>query len=1848
MVELDEDIAEELEPEPAIVLPPSSPPPAGRPAPPSQRPPRMSSTPPPPPIRGSLRASKVPSPPTRPHRAPSIRTAAPSSPPPVSSPVPPPVRASAPAVPFQSTPTAPQVSRAPAPPVRPSRAPSATAAVAPAPVPAAHARGPAVSSARPEVSRAAALGEEKVGPPPAPRRVSNGTAAQIRLPEVESGPELSRRAYSHLAATTRVAAPTLTDRVAAAKELCVLCEKRLKTETLRSRQARLCYEIARLYEGPLGDWESAHRYYQKAHGLEPQFEPVLSGLVRVRARLGQWEGTLKPLEEQSDLSATPAEKAALLFVKALIQEVRLDRLSDARADFERALRLCPDDTSLSCAVERHARREQDWKTLDAALTTQASLVGKDRGLGATLLAERARVAEHFRKHSKEAAELYGHAFSTDPLASSAALSLEHLLFLDKEYSAGAELLRKRAELILDPSSRASSLSSAAAILIEARGEFLAGAELLELAWQAQPDDLGVLRTLSEVYERGGEFSGMVSALARLEQRSDDPNERAELCVVIGEIMLRRLGKREEGIAYFERARASSPGNPVCVAALCAYFAERNDWDRYVQVLGEEEAVSNSRSRRAALHCQIARTYEHRLGRLEAAIEHYRGALGLEPENESAFRELVRLLEAAGRFDEVVELHERAAADAPNDEVCFAHLFKIGQIFEDLLNAPDRAVLVYRRILDKRSDHFGAFFALQRSAGRAGAFDVLVDALVREAAVHENPRARLPLLHRAAEVTLENLGKKTEALDLFGQVLQLDKHYAPTLSALSSFYETEGRHKDLLKVLTLQLITIESDREKSEHLLRMGRLCEDALGDDEKALSYFTRAHEAVAGQPAASAAVRRSLRRLGKGEELSTFLTENIKSLEPGPERARLGVILGQLFEMRLGKLQAALGAYEKALEDQPDSAAAADGRIRVLEQRGDPVKTAEALEQRALSSRDQTVRLWATLRRGELMETYDRSGQRAIEIFETVLAESTQHPAALLALGRLYAGKGNAAQLLRILRLQVGAFGEKSNKTAALRQALRLVEAHLDEPESAATTVVPDEVSALLSLSPGDRAALRAAEYAALRADKGDELAQVDERFVNVLTDGPLRSFHRTRLGEFLEAKSPVHALSQHRPALVEDPENIGAARGMSRIAQVVDDPDLLIEAAHQEAQVVGNKERSAGLLVRAAELLQSHGDVDRAATLLRDALASCPESVEAAGALYALLSQRGAYDDLLAILTDAAGRSARPEVAAEHWVAVAKIYADQRGDVPAAIAILGRLDKAGKATLGVLLELAELYFRDRQWVPAVDRLRKCIALKPDDQTLIALRLRLAEVLDEQLKKATDATRELREVLHLVPRHLGALRRLLAIQLKEGSPAALETAQLLSEVSDGPEKAQALAAQGRLLSTEGKAADAARAYAGAVALVGLEPEEASNGMRSILRSGRGTDEEWTQYETALSEYLRHSKPGEHQARVFLELSEVVSRRDEQQASAVLGAGLGQNPSAQALRTELISKLKRNKQYQEALPEIQALLRAEPVRATAWQDLVFVHDALGHNAEAHLATGPLVLLGHGNDLQVSSWNARQPRPALLPLGAFGPTMLAETLAEPVGGDALLMLEVLGTTAHKVFPGNLEAYGTSAKNRVGPRGPHPVRTALDRVCHCFGSPEIDLYFSDSAERMHVVLTDPVGIVVPVNFSALPEPDQVFYLGCLAANIARHAAVVDALSLQELRLLFGACERLVSPSAEVPLVDPQELAEATRRLHKALPWLSKGKIEDAARRYSGAPVNDVERFAEVLKGSARRAAMLLADDIRPVIQLRQGQGGLIGISNEEAPAVIGDLLPFWASSEAVAIRRAIGAL
>ncbi len=1649
--------------------------------------------------------------------------------------------------------------------------------------------------------------------------------------------------YSHITVEPKAKAVDLADRKEAAKELLSWCERQLVKEKDPIRKARLHFEQARLFETTLGELKQALKHYQLAHALHAAYPPVLAGMIRVRIRAEQWDGILGPLLQYIALCDRPEEKAALHALRASVLETHLGKPKEARSEYEKALALSPLDGALLYQVYRSARRDQDWAVVQDTLGRWAQLASTEPDWAAALCAEQARVTEHLRRKPQDALSLYRRAFELSPRATSAAFALQHL-YAEKGMQADlVQLFVARAGLMSDAQARATELVCAGALCAHSGGDLKRAAQFFESAFSACSDDRSILQRLRRVYSDLDHHEGVLSTLLRLESGARDDLEVAELNVAMGQLLFAQLNRPKEAVARFEKANSLAPPTEQSVTALCTAYEAQGDYERVVSVLSQAERGSDSIEYRVETHLRLAKLLEYRLSNPEGAVRHYQAALGLDPHEQESYRQLVRLLGERQRYEEVIELHERAAEHAENDEIYFAQLFMIGELLEHRLAAPQRAIAVYQRVLERKADHLGAFFRLQRTAQNAEKFDVLVEAYLGEAKVQTSKKQKLSLLHAAARVCEEHLADHERALSLYQQVLSLEALRKETLFSLARFFDKHGRREEQLGTLEQLLKVIPEATRRAEELSRMGAIAEYHLGDAEAGLDYYKRAFELVPSNEQAASAVERVLHKTGRYDELAAHYEERLKSVSEPRARALGYVHLGELYEWRLSKLPQALSAYAIALKDVPDLTTAHAGLLRVLEQRPEHEKTQDALEHSARYSRDPTLSTWARLRAAELAESLSTKGSEAAKTrYEAVLASVPKQ-----SQGVLFQLRGNAADVgAAAIKTTLSAIPDKSTQHALLRELLRLAQA--TEVEDKPTALVHD----ILTIDERDRFALFAAELDALALGDEQALAQADRWTVAAVseydsaTSKLSASAYRTRLAEYLESKNTVVALQLLSEALANDGVNIGAARALTRIAETVDDPELLSESAQREASVVGDTARASRLLVRAAEIARSKNQESQAADYLRTALTIHPASVRAAKAIYDLLGGQGKYVELSAILREAAESCRSPKVAVEHWISVARIAADKRDDLAEAISVLGRLEKTKSGNLHSSLALGDLLIRDRQWEKAVVQLQKSMSLGPDQPTLIALKLQLAEVYQNHLGRFADASRELKDILRVDPQHQGALRRLLAIQMKEGSGVALETAQKLVAVSTDKQRAEALLSLGRLQVQVRKAPEAIGSFCEAVEIVGLQPPDASEELRKILGSPSGAKIGWGGYERALRSFADRTQPSEHQARVYRELGRVIAQRDVVQAIETLHQGLDINPKDFSLRRLYSELLKEQRRFEEARSELVMLVQQEPEKKECWEDLVVVQEALLATQEADVARGALSILGGENEHQRQTWAARSPRFGQVPAGGLHGQALNDSLPDPISLDALSLLDALGNLIGKVFPPNLVELGVNQRNKVGPRGAHPLRPIVDRACQCLGGFEVDLYVSEKAPAASLVLTDPLGLVLPASMQNLSEAEQLFVVTRLLVNSARRAEAVDALSLAELRLLFGASSRIVDPAVAVLEVDGSELAEVTRRLTKALPWLSKGRIEDAARRYAASAETDVAAFRRSLVESSYRVALVFSDDLGMVEKLLAGRGEVLGLTEHQAIHLAKQLLSFWSSPRAFEMRRGIG--
>jgi len=1627
-----------------------------------------------------------------------------------------------------------------------------------------------------------------------------------------------------------------------ARDLIRHCEAELTTKPSAERAARLHYEMARCYESALHDAQKAGDHYDAALALLPDHPPSIQGARRAHLLAKRYPRVVALYDAEVRLTADSAARALLLYEKGCLLEDRLAKRTEARDAFAMAAELDPANATVLKALQRVDQQMASWPGLDRALELEVNSVVDSTVHRAALVAVRARLAEVQRNAPQAAMELYETALAIDPQVAGAVPALKTLLRGQSRWRELCEVLKQQARSSADSRLRAMLLYQVARVQSAHLGDIEQAVLSLEAAQSELPHDVAIQEELARQYEAAQRWTDLAKVRRKLGEGALDVPSRVAALHQVAQLYEEKLNDDERALECYTAALALQPTFSPTLQALGRLCARRGLWEQLVQMHLQEVEGCEDNDRRAATQFRVAEVYELHLRRADLAVKHHLLALEQHPGYPHSFKAVVRLYTEVGRWRELCELYEREVERSSDAETKITNLFKIARIHEDCLGDHLGAMGIYQRILKVEPKHLGALHALQRVAERAGQWRELDAALKLEASFSKEGEKNL--LHLAAEVLEERLEDHEAALAAYKQVLELDESYAPTLASLGRLYFRLGRHNDLLGVYRRELRTLKDPSARAALCYKMGELAEHLLANPDEALGCYKQAVEA---DPAHSSALAASVRLLGAGGkwgEVARLLeAEQGRATDPAVD-ARVSFRLGELQEERLGQPAKALAAYRRALKAMPEHPLALEAQARLLEATLDNEGLAQQLMREAQGNGERSQAIASGFHAGELYRDRLKRPQDAVQAFEAVLEKEPNHVGALLALESLYNEQGLWTKLTEVYQRQALVLESKAAQVAALRARCRIVDAHGSQDE------LVKACQDVLAIAPDDPIALVTLERVALAQDDPTATMTVDGKLSAGKQPAQALAAHRTRLGEALLAAGNPGALDLFRSALELDSENLTAARGVSRIAESRQDPELLALAAHNESQVIRDLPRAAALYTMAARLREAKRDVEGAALDLEHALEAHPDSAEAAELLSKLLE--GVPTRLVSSLTKAASAAQSLDRRSALWRQIADVQERSLKDRGAAISALERGLKDSPRDTESLLALAQQYASSAQWQLAADRLKQLLALDASATTRRLAHLRLAEISLRHLKNPVLALSQVRAVLTADAKDKAALRLLVGIELDRGSSEAAATAveQLLALDLSTEERATVLWDAARVAQARGKQTEFMSLAKQAIERVGLGGEAAA-GLRGWLEQRRGLGErvDWTDYVEALTSFAeRGDVTTQQRAETLLEVARVHADElgQHEKSLAFLNRGMRLMPNNPSLTERYAVELEHAGHWEEAAREYLKVLEAQVDRHDLWRHLHEKYRSAGRSEQARLALAPVIAAGAATENELASYRMRAPA---LPAArnVVDATVLSQ-LEGPVTADSPVTSLVISlqATLYKAFPTDLTRYGRDGLERLTARGGHPLRLLANRIAEVLGVEEFELYVHDSSSpQVAVELSEVPTLMAARVVYTLTEPEQAFLLAKPLVAIARGLVAVERLSQGELALLLEAG---VQASESARAVSGQGVQEIARAIGKAMPRRQRRAFEDAARAYSMMPEIDLATWAKNMRAINARAAALLADDPAgslALLEVRKRE--LRGDRQQEIQALLGDIPRFLLSDGAQALRKRLHA-
>jgi tetratricopeptide (TPR) repeat protein len=829
-------------------------------------------------------------------------------------------------------------------------------------------------------------------------------------------------------------------------------------------------------------------------------------------------------------------------------------------------------------------------------------------------------------------------------------------------------------------------------------------------------------------------------------------------------LLEALGDRGADVrSAWEQALVHAPNHAAALKGLEVELVARalaedatQDWDALAVHLGRMADAYGSEKRLAAwLHVERAGILERKLGRVDAARGALERALELDPSvgpvrdalvrNVAAHADwggLARLLDEEALIESSIARAARLELDAA--AICATRLGDRARARDLLERAAARAPTsahVDHRVLDElvRLDELEGRWSDAARARRA-----------RIRFVTDPPAIAYEL--RALAATAEKDGDLETAIADVQRALAVDATDPTLVEMLDRLLAATGKHDQRIATWLQEAARTEDGPRRSKSLARAAAICDD-LGRPADAVRHLRSAWIASPGDaevldslarllaPVLSEAVDAGTRSL---VELYAQAAEQARDV--GRQIAYLEKV-ALLWEELLGDPARAARAYQQVLEIEPQRRSALLGLERTAARTGDARTLAHALLEEARQATDGATRLSLRTRAAGVLARNDPS--RAGQIVREVLQEDAAHTAARALETRLEEEAGRWELAARSLQARIEVTSAPAEKVALWLVLAQMQHARLHRPLDAMQSleraraldpshpVPPDEIARVLE-DHGDARALRdaierLAGQAATPEDRARHLARAAEIDELRLGDdaSALRTYHRAL------AEVPDDDLVAERLARVVARRGLqaGTGGGLGELA-------TLLGKRIDRASTPGGAQALSFEL--AALLVEIDEEQARATTLLESAIAEQGDHVPALRTLETLRRRSGEAAPLARVL-DKQGeelKDVRARLGALWNLAALEEWRLPVGDPAQTYRTILELDPTDPGALDATLrrELANARRGDpRARKTVIGALRALVPFASDDDTRLALQLRLAMLLETAADEASD-----------------------------------------------------------------------------------------------------------------------------------------------------------------------------------------------------------------------------------------------------------------------------------------------------------------------------------------------------------------------------------------------------------------------------------------------------------------------------------------------------------------------------
>ncbi len=1172
--------------------------------------------------------------------------------------------------------------------------------------------------------------------------------------------------------------------------------------------------LGMIYDNYVGNADGAVAAYRRALSIQPSDQEAFGSLEALFMREERWEDLFGLYRDVADGQNDMEVRRNVLYQMGQLCEEKLDDRARAIDIFREVMDIQHDDPVAIGALERLYYYEKRFHDLSDLLHMRIDQAGN----AAEQLELKYRLATVYDEHlsDREAAiALCEEILSQDSSYRDAVAALENMLADEDHRLRVAQILipiykecddwrnlssayRAELEFLTDTVDRIERLREIAQ-LAELRGK---DASMAMDAWSEalleDPSDGEVVGNLQRLAEAQGRWADLVAVLEKALERTEMSTVRASLMRLAARVMDRQMGEFAGAVAMYKRLLDEEEGDIEALEALDALYTLLSDWEGLISALDMKAEYVMDAQQLKVIRRRQGEVCEDQLGSGERAIGHYVQAMEADPADMSTMESLERLYEQAGKWEDLDQILRQKLSGVTAPDRRREVLVKIATVQKEKLENFDEAINAYHSVLEDFPADTEILEVLDGLYAHEERHDDRYMNLERRAEVASDTSEVIEIYLSMGQLLTDFMADTERAIDVYRRVLEMgdnekafaaleaiaeaEDHRWAVIAILEPIYRRSGSWDKLLRISKLGLEIMSDPAERVSKLMQIAELYERGTGDASSAFESLLVAfkeeiwHEELYDRALVMAD------QLNRFADFAGALEEKAQAVYDAHVLAELNTRLGQIWEEKLGNVDAAIAAYRRILDHGADERTALDCLDRLYFQKEAWEDLVEIIVKKREASTDIEEQNVLSLRLGEIRYHKFEDVQGAVRAYASVLDTTPDSADAMAYLEEIldrqqamqeiieilspaYRASGNLRKLVHLLDIKAAIMDTPEDRVMVLREEAHVAENELTDPEAAfqaygkALWEMPEDHDIMMELE-------RLAELLNGWAPLSQHVATIIEQKE---PGDEIRKDMTLKLATWSSRhlQDPEASMRWYAAYLELDPENVEAMRDYEKVLDAMARDTDLLDVLERRQALEYDFEAKKEALRRIADVATCRvGDMDRAAKAYEELVHMDETDLASVDALIDIRAQREDSDGLIDLLHIRISGTHDAVEANANRHRLAKLYADVKKDDEQALEIYREVLLSDPADEAASAALERLYESTGKWFDLKEHVISRMDATSDPALRVHALKRLADLAQHRFDDKDEAVSYLQEAYNLDPLDgdvLGALEHLLA-----------------------------------------------------------------------------------------------------------------------------------------------------------------------------------------------------------------------------------------------------------------------------------------------------------------------------------------------------------------------------------------------------------------------------------------------------------------------------------------------------